>query len=81
MKDQTPKQVADQMFEKMLAIIGSDVKSKRTRKYLFFEQTRQACLFAVRQTIAANPHSNPLTGSVTSTMEFWFQVVEILNEK
>jgi hypothetical protein len=38
-------------------------------------EAKQCALIAVREIINANPHSNPLTTEVYSTMLFWNEVL------
>ena len=58
--------------------------AKATAFHLVFEferdiigdnkKARECALKVVRHKISANPHSNPLNSEFRSTMEFWYEV-------
>jgi hypothetical protein len=41
---------------------------------LNLSEAKQCALIAVNNIISANPHSNPLNSDVHSTMNYWFEV-------
>jgi hypothetical protein len=43
-------------------------------EYKAWEQAKQCALIAVDEVILANPHSNPLNTDVYSTMDYWQEV-------
>lgn len=42
---------------------------------------KRSALTCVTRIIMANPHTNPIHGDVSSTMEYWMQVRDILRDK
>lgn len=65
----TPQEKAFHLtFEFQRDIIGDDKKA------------RECALKVVKHIIAANPHSNPLKTEFCSTMEFWYEVKEQLEQ-
>lgn len=70
----TPKEKAEELFEKML-------KCDKVDDYSFIGSfaAKQCALIAVDEIINANPHSNPFNTDVYSTMEYWQEVKQEIN--
>jgi hypothetical protein len=64
------KEKAIEMYDKML---NSDIMNMS--KFC----AKQCALIAVQEIINANPHSNPFTTEVYSTMLFWQEVKNEIN--
>lgn len=64
----TPKQKAESIYNKMIVDFLID-------KW----QSKQCALMAVDEIILSNPHSNPLNTDTKSTMEYWMEVKEQIN--
>jgi hypothetical protein len=47
--------------------------------YWDYDRAKQCALIAVNEVILANPHSNPLNTDVYSTMLFWQEVKNEIN--
>ena len=64
----TPKQKAEELFDKMLYNDGD--KYHHCSHYV----AKNCTLIAVDNIILANPHSNPFNTDVYSTMGYWLEV-------
>jgi hypothetical protein len=47
--------------------------------YWDYDKAKQCALIAVQEIINANPHSNPFTTEIYSTMLFWQEVKQEIN--
>jgi hypothetical protein len=65
---------AEELFNKYKPICAG-YNGGQSNKYF----SKQAALIAVQEIINANPHSNPFTTEVYSTMLFWQEVKQEIN--
>jgi hypothetical protein len=68
------KEKAIELFDKYKPICAG-YSGGQSNKYF----SKQAALIAVQEIINANPHSNPFTTEVYSTMLFWQEVKNEIN--
>jgi hypothetical protein len=73
-----PKDKAKKLTLKFMKI-DSDSEQFDEFKMKFFYAQRCA-LIAVDEIISSNPHSNPLNTNVESTMEYWQEVKQEIQE-
>jgi hypothetical protein len=65
---------AEELFNKYKPICAG-YNGGQSNKYF----SKQAALIAVQEIINANPHSNPLNTDVYSTMDYWQEVKQEIN--
>ena len=65
---------AEELFNKYKPICAG-YNGGQSNKYF----SKQAALIAVQEIINANPHSNPLNTDVYSTMDYWQEVKNEIN--
>ena len=72
----TPKEKAEQLVDRFMAI-----KSMKLSDYslIYYPFAKQCALIAVQEIINANPHSNPFNTDVYSTMSYWQEVKQEIN--
>jgi hypothetical protein len=68
-----PKEKAEELFKKYFR--DSDLLVED----LTWIQAKECALIAVQEIINANPHSNPLNTDVYSTMSYWQEVKQEIN--
>jgi hypothetical protein len=68
----TPKDKAKELTLKFMKIDSDSEKFDEFEMKLFYAQ--RCALIAVDEIINSNPHSNPLNTDVHSTMEYWQEV-------
>ena len=70
----TPKEKAEELVLKYLRLQEKD-------SYNWFNKSlaKQCALIAVDYIITSNPHSNPLNTDVYSTMNYWNEVKQEIN--
>jgi hypothetical protein len=61
-----PKEKAQEIYEKYIAFVGTSFHAK---KYAI-----ECSLISVNEVINSNPHSNPFNTNPFSTMDFWIEV-------
>jgi hypothetical protein len=71
----TPKEKAKELVDKFMAI-----KSMKLSDYslIYYPFAKQCALIAVDEIILSNPHSNPFNTDVYSTMGYWQEVKQEL---
>ncbi len=75
-----PKEKAKELVEKFIGKIPfADTKVYKDWKKEMNNKAKQCALIAVQEIINANPHSNPFTTEVYSTMLFWQEVKNEIN--
>ncbi len=74
----TPKDKAKELTLKFMKIDSDSEKFDEFEMKLFYAQ--RCALIAVDEIISSNPHSNPLNTNVESTMSYWQEVKQEIQE-
>lgn len=72
----TTRQQAEQIYGHFYNVLVIDLEHHALPKI-----AKKVSLRCVDHIIAANPHSNPLNTEVSSTMDYWIEVRDILRDK